>query len=78
MSSVKRIWPFVIPGVLLVGAGLVWMLQGLNVLGGSVMSGSSFWATIGPMVAFVGLVLIAIGVWNAVRRNREKREHHDE
>jgi hypothetical protein len=50
---VKRIWPFLVPGVILTGAGLVWTLQGLNVLPGSVMSGSSFWATVGPIVLVV-------------------------
>lgn len=58
----KRIWPFLIAGILLVCVGLVWTLQGLNVLQGSVMSGSSLWGTIGPIVLIVGLVLIVIGV----------------
>lgn len=58
----KRIWPFLVAGIVLVGVGLVWMLQGLNVLQGSVMSGSSLWGTIGPIVLIVGLVLIVIGI----------------
>ncbi|MEO7016154.1 MAG: hypothetical protein ABI130_08400 [Leifsonia sp.] len=66
----KRIWPFLVPGVILTGAGLVWTLQGLNVLRGSVMSGSSLWATLGPIVLVVGLVLIAIAI---VRRRRRTR-----
>jgi hypothetical protein len=66
----KRIWPFVVPGVILTGAGLVWTLQGLNVLRGSVMSGSSLWATLGPIVLVVGLVLIAMAI---VRRRRRTR-----
>ena len=52
----------------LTGAGLVWTLQGLNVLGGSVMSGSPVWAVIGPIVLVAGLVLIGIGI--ARRRTR--------
>ncbi|GAA1760043.1 cytochrome c-type biogenesis protein CcmH [Agromyces humatus] len=63
----KRIWPFLVPGVVLSGVGLVWTLQGLDVLRGSVMSGSSLWATIGPIVLLVGLVLIGIAI---VRRRR--------
>ncbi|HEV7184917.1 MAG: hypothetical protein ACHP7F_06790 [Actinomycetales bacterium] len=66
----KRIWPFIVPGVILTGAGLVWTLQGLNVLRGSVMSGSSLWATLGPIVLVVGLVLIAMAI---VRRRRRTR-----
>ena len=41
--------------------------QGFNVLGGSAMSGSSLWATIGPIVLIAGLVLIGIGI---ARRRR--------
>lgn len=58
----KRVWPFVVGGVILVAIGLVWTLQGLNVLGGSAMSGSTLWAVIGPIVIVAGLVLIGIGV----------------
>ncbi len=64
----KKIWPFLVPGVILTGAGLVWTLQGLNVIRGSVMSGSSLWATVGPIVLLAGLVLIAI----AFSRRRRK------
>ena len=68
----KRIWPFLIPGVILGAVGLVWTLQGINVLGGSAMSGSPMWATIGPIVLLIGLGLIAIAIANAVRRRRTR------
>ena len=68
----KRIWPFLIPGVILGAVGLVWTLQGINVLGGSAMSGSPLWATIGPIVLLIGLGLIAIAIANAVRRRRTR------
>lgn len=61
-------WPFLVPGVILGAVGLVWTLQGINVLGGSAMSGSPLWATIGPIVLLIGLALIAIAVAVAVRR----------
>ena len=61
-------WPFLVPGVILGAVGLVWTLQGINVLGGSAMSGSPLWATIGPIVLLIGLTLIAIAVAIAVRR----------
>jgi hypothetical protein len=67
--NVKSSLPFVIPGVILAVLGLVWLLQGVDVLGGSVMSGSPLWATVGPIVLVVGLVLIVIGV---VRRRRAR------
>ncbi|MFH8252394.1 hypothetical protein ACH3VR_18655 [Microbacterium sp. B2969] len=64
----KRSWPFVVPGVILVLVGLVWFLQGIDVLGGSAMSGSSLWATVGPIVLLVGVALIVMGIVFARRR----------
>ncbi len=65
----KSSLPFVIPGVILAAIGLLWTLQGTNVLGGSAMSGSPLWATVGPIVLVVGVVLIVIGV---LRRRRAR------
>lgn len=54
-------------GVIVGLVGLVWLFQGIGVLGGSFMSGSSTWATIG-----LGLVLA--GAWLvAGQRNRSRR-----
>ncbi|WP_396652787.1 hypothetical protein [Microbacterium helvum] len=64
----KRMWPWLALGILLVLVGAVWTLQGLNVLGGSAMSGSPLWATIGPMVLIAGVVLIVIAIVVARRR----------
>jgi hypothetical protein len=47
-------------GVLLVLVGIVWTLQGLDILGGSGMSGVAIWAVIGPFVALIGVV-VALG-----------------
>ena len=69
--AVKRIWPYLVPGVILTAIGLVWTLQGFNVLGGSAMSGSPTWAIIGPIVLVVGLVLIVISIVVARRRRRD-------
>lgn len=54
-------WLFVVLGVLLALAGAVWTLQGLNVLGGSAMSGVTMWAVIGPIVLIAGVVLALRG-----------------
>jgi xanthine/uracil permease len=67
----KRIWPYLVPGVILALLGIVWTLQGLNVLGGSAMSGSPLWATIGPIVLAVGVVLIVIAIVIARRRKAD-------
>lgn len=55
-----------IAGVVLVVVGLVWTLQGLDILGGSSMSGTTIWAVIGPVIAIAGAVL-AVPAW---RRRR--------
>jgi hypothetical protein len=52
-------------GVVLILVGIVWTLQGLGYLGGSAMSGVAIWAVIGPVVAFMGVL---VAVWGARRR----------
>jgi hypothetical protein len=49
-------------GFVLTLAGVVFTLQGVGVLGGSVMSGVTFWAVAGPVIALAGLVLAVIGL----------------
>jgi hypothetical protein len=58
-----------VAGALLLVAGTVFALQGFGVLGGSVMSGSHFWAAAGPIIALIGLALL-VGV---TRRRRSSR-----
>jgi hypothetical protein len=55
-------WVLVVVGVLLVLAGVGWTLQGLDVIGGSAMSGVTLWAIIGPIVAIGGLALTVVGL----------------
>ena len=55
-------WTFLVLGVLLVIAGIVWILQGFNLLGQSGgMNGKSIWAVIGVLVGLVGLGFLTIG-----------------
>lgn len=49
-------------GVIAVLLGIVWTLQGVNILQGSGMSGHGIFAVIGVIVGIVGLVLIGIGM----------------
>ena len=49
-------------GFVLTLAGVVFTLQGVGVLGGSVMSGVTFWAVAGPVIVLAGVVLVAIGL----------------
>jgi len=55
-------WLWLTLGLLGVVLGVLWTAQGLDLLGGSVMSGVTIWAVIGPVVAVAGLVLIVLGV----------------
>ncbi|TWD80431.1 hypothetical protein FB561_1506 [Kribbella amoyensis] len=49
-------------GVLLSVAGAIWTLQGLGYLEGSSMTGSSFWAIVGPIVAAMGVSLLYVTI----------------
>jgi len=46
-------------GIVIAVAGAVFTLQGIGVLGGSSMSGSTTWAILGPVIAVAGLVIYA-------------------
>ena len=46
-------------GVLLILMGVVWTLQGLGYLAGSVMTGVTFWAIVGPIIAIIGVLVVA-------------------
>jgi hypothetical protein len=52
----------ILVGTLIAVAGIVFALQGLGYIGGSVMSGVTFWAVLGPLIALVGIALVAFGV----------------
>lgn len=56
----KPMW--VVAGVVLVLMGLVWTLQGFDVIEGSAMSGTTTWSIIGPVVVAIGAVLVWMGV----------------
>ena len=49
-----------IVGALLVLMGGVWILQGINVLPGSFMTGQTKWAVYGALTAVAGIALIVM------------------
>jgi hypothetical protein len=60
------------PGLALVGGvlallGLLFTLQGTDVIGGSAMSGTTFWAVAGPVIIVIGLLVAAVGVRGRLR-----------
>lgn len=50
-------------GIVLILLGGLWLLQGVGILAGSVMTGQSFWAIVGVILLIVGIVLCALGAW---------------
>ena len=64
-------WIRGIAGAVLCLIGAVWILQGIDALGGSGMSGHGQWAVIGAVFVLVGLALLA-WAWR-VRRGLPKR-----
>lgn len=56
----KPLW--VVAGVVVVLVGLLWTLQGIDVVKGSSMSGTTTWSIIGPIVILVGAVIASVGV----------------
>jgi hypothetical protein len=59
-------WAWNVMAVVLILAGSVFALQGLNILLGSFMSGSSQWLVIG-----VVMVVVGVGVLVAANRRRK-------
>lgn len=55
-------WVWLIIGILVFLMGGLWTLQGLDVVGGSPMSGVTLWAIVGPIVAVIGLVVAGVGL----------------
>jgi hypothetical protein len=54
-----RILLNVIAAVLILVGG-VWILQGVNVLGGSIMTGQTQWAVYGAIAALAGLIILVL------------------
>ena len=51
----------IVLGILLILAGGVWFLQGINILPGSFMTGQIQWAVYGVIAILVGIGLIVLG-----------------
>jgi hypothetical protein len=54
-------------GVIIAILGAIFTLQGLGFIGGSAMTGSTFWAILGPIIAVAGIVIAVFGL----RRGRK-------
>lgn len=58
---------WVVVGIVVALAGLLFTLQGLDVVKGSAMTDSTFWAIAGPMLIVAGLAFAGLGVRGRVR-----------
>jgi hypothetical protein len=50
-------------GVVATIAGVIFALQGIGVLGGSSMTGTTLWSVLGPLIALVGIAIAGTGLW---------------
>jgi len=62
----KPAW--VLVGGVVAVLGLLFTLQGVGVIGGSAMSGTTFWTVAGPIIIVVGLIMATVGVRGRRRR----------
>ena len=60
-------WVLNIVGLVLVGIGAIWFLQGTNILPGSFMTGQKEWAVYGAIAMAAGLA----NLWMARRRLKD-------
>ena len=61
----KPFW--VLVGGVLALLGLLFTLQGTDVISGSAMSGTTFWAVAGPIIIVIGLIVATFGVRGRLR-----------
>jgi len=59
----------IIGGIVALLLGIVWLLQGVGILPGSVMTGQSFWAAVGLILIVCGGGVLFVGI----RRKPSKR-----
>ncbi len=58
-------WVGVLVSIVLILVGIIWILQGLNILPGSVMSGR-------PIYSVLGLGVAVVGVFGLLYRSRHR------
>ena len=55
-------WIAIVVGILVLLTGAVWLLQGINILPGSFMTGQTFWAVMGLIFIVVGGAICRFGL----------------
>ncbi|HEY5362232.1 MAG TPA: hypothetical protein VIJ82_31875 [Streptosporangiaceae bacterium] len=59
-------------GTLAAIVGVVFALQGFGVIGGSMMSGTTLWSVLGPLIALAGLIIAGAGVRQGRAATRDR------
>lgn len=54
-------------GGLLILVGIIWILQGINILPGSFMTGQIKWAYNGAISAVLGVGVLAVTYWRKIK-----------
>lgn len=64
LSEEAIIWRGLITGfgALVTVGGVIFALQGLGYLTGSMMTGTTLWSVLGPIIALFGLSLVVVGL----------------
>ena len=55
-------WVLLIVGAILLLVGLLWLGQGVGLIGGSFMTGEALWAVIGAVCIAIGALMIRAGL----------------
>ncbi len=63
-------WLGIFIGIILLLMGLIWILQGLNILPGSVMSGRPIFSVLGLGVGVIGVIVL---LYSSRRRSTVRR-----
>jgi hypothetical protein len=58
MMSRGPAWVSLVVGALIALIGLVWIGQGVGLIGGGFMSGNGMWAVVGLVLAVIGVLLV--------------------
>lgn len=58
----------IVLGVILIAAGTLFFLQGIGLIPGSSMTGTTTWTVLGPLIALAGAVVLLV----TLRRTRRR------
>jgi uncharacterized membrane protein YdcZ (DUF606 family) len=60
-------WVLIIIGILVLIVGVIWALQGTNILHYGPMAGHRRWIAIGGLLGIIGIILVVVGARRPAR-----------